>query len=236
MANPPPRGRTTPKAPTQHDAAPAEGRPISLDEDEDGETPLRAASASPGPTPAVQRANTLRKHSDRVVEPQDRLRSDPEGRKAAARRKRAAAIQHNPFLDDDEPAMPRLPADDEEWAYAWKRHMIEGKDDRQNMQRSLAGKLPWQYFTVEDIPHEDRVRLESLMQTEGRFSGNIVYNDLVAMRTSRFLRDQLREAQDIRATRQIQATRQQFTDARRAEELGTWIEDDRETAVEVITL
>lgn len=241
MANPtPPKGRTRAALPAHDEIATQQppGDIIDLDDadDEDyGETPPSGAlgqASRPGPQMATPR---LPKHGNRVAEPKDRLRDDPDGRRRNARKKRAQEVMRNPFLDDDEPAMPRLPADCEEWAYAWKRHQIEGKDDRRNMQSATAGRLAWEVFRIDDIPAEDQQRLRALLQVEGRYDGCLVYNDCVGMRTSRVMRDMKREAEDIRATRQIQATRQQFTNAKGADELGTWIEEDKTQIVERIS-
>lgn len=240
MANQtPPKGRTRPAAPTTSEHGglrmPDPPREIDLDPDDESEAPYAGASQESGPQQVTPRV-AMPKHGNRVVEPQDLLRDDPERRRENARRRRAKEIEHNPFLDDDEPAMPRLPADDDEWAYKWIRHMISGQDDRKNVQASVAGRLSWEYFTLEEVPNEDdQRRLRSLVQIEGRFGGNIVYNDCVAMRTSRHMRDLKRAAEDHRATQQIQATRRQFTNARDAERLGTWVEEDKTQVVELLT-
>jgi hypothetical protein len=123
-----------------------------------------------------------------------------------ARARHMAEMRANPFYADEVVGIPQLPDDDPEWSYKWVRHSLPGMGtaenrvvDTKNLQLHSHGRLPYDYVRMKDLPPEWQARLQAFSVLEGKHEGQIVYNDLVAARTPRKLRDMKVAADNRRA-------------------------------------
>jgi hypothetical protein len=161
----------------------------------------------------------------------DTLGNDPR----QARKRAAVALsqqrERNPFFDEVENPMPRLPRATPEWTYQWKRWRIEGQDDKQNMHVALTGRhLRWEPLTAEMLPPEDADGLAMFAHLEGKYSGHIIHNDLIACRAPTRMVQLFNEFEQEKGREQIMRTRQatEFRQHARAAGHDSMVEDDVE--------
>jgi len=133
-------------------------------------------------------------------------------RLARLRRQRALqmqAMRDNPFLEDEQPGLPRLPDDDPGWAYKWVRHSLPAASatenrqvDTKNLMDTVQGKLRYEFVRKDDLPPKWQAHLASFTVMEGQHAGYLVYRDLIAARTEKRLRDMKLAANEYRAQQQ----------------------------------
>lgn len=213
----PPRGRRrsapTPPVAKVRDPNVVLDDVLGQDEVDDGTyDPQSSPYIDSAPEAPRQRAPRMfdRSSGENTVEIKDALRDHPRRREEMAKRAYLQKMRaSNPFLVDDGAKLPKAPDDDDTYAYKWMRISVAGQADAQHIARSTTGKLSWEFVRIDQLPAKDRKRLQVLAQVEGRYSGNIIVNDLALVRTDRVMRDLRREANIINARAQIGGVRGQ---------------------------
>ena len=161
-------------------------------------------------------------------------------RLARLRRQRAQqmrAMADNPFLNEEAVGLPPLPDDDPEWAYAWKRHSLPAASatenrqvDTKNLQIAVHGRLPYEFVSIDMLPPAWRDKMRTFAVLEGKHEGKLVYNDLIAARTQRHLRNQKVAADNYRAAELRKSLKSDLAADMRAQGFSPYVED-RETVI-----
>lgn len=156
-------------------------------------------------------------------------------RLARLRRKRAIeleAMRDNPFLEEEQPGLPKLPDDDPGWAYKWVRHSLPAagatenrQTDTANLQNAVQGRLPYEFVRIADLPAKWQSYLQSFAVVEGRHAGYLVYHDLIAARTEKRLRDMKMAANEYRARQQREDLKTGIAEQMYRSGMRPWSED-----------
>lgn len=202
-----------------------QGEPIDPADYEDMAVP--ADDERPSRAPSLG-AKTIVRDLDRASD--ERL--------ARLRRQRAMQLKaraDNPFIDEEQPGLPPLPGadDDPEWAYKWIRHSLPAASgtenrqvDTQNLQGSVHGRLPYEFVRVDMLPPAWQAKMQTFSVMEGRHAGFLVYNDLIAGRTPRRLRDMKVAANEYKAEQQRADIRGGLSEQMRRNGFRPWSEDE----------
>jgi hypothetical protein len=156
-------------------------------------------------------------------------------RLARLRRKRALeleALRDNPFLEDEQPGLPKLPDDDPAWSYKWVRHSLPAASatenrqvDTANLQNTVQGRLPYEFVRKTDLAPKWQAYLASFAVMEGQHAGYLVYRDLIAARTEKRLRDMKVAANEYRAKQQRDDLRSGIAEQMYRSGMRPWSED-----------